>query len=340
MTAIWLGLGLGLLQLLAGIVIGWSLTRRTTRNSCANDASQLHRLAQHVHNLVRDMHGQVDDHQAEIQRIRGEFRHDPDDQDGLAAAIFRSVSRVIEANERLQNELFRAEHQLQRKERQIESHIAEARTDALTSLPNRRAFDDAMKQQSALHQRKGVGFGLIHVDVDHFKQLNDEWGHPAGDKVLKSVAATIRRAARQTDLVARIGGEEFAVVVPNTSADAVMAAAERIRAAVETAPIHLRQSRVAVTISVGAAMICEGETVEPLIARSDAALYASKHGGRNCAHWHDGIESRRLTNAEPALTEPATLPDHRARDWRDQPSWRQVCDDLRRSFADFVGRDR
>ena len=141
MTAIWLGLGLGLLQLLAGIVIGWSLARRVGQDPCAAEASQLHRLAQHLHGLIRDVHGQVDEHQTEFQRIRHELRSDPDDQDSIAAAIFRSVSKVIQVNERLQDRLFHAEQKIERKERQIESHMAEARTDALTSLPNRRAFD-------------------------------------------------------------------------------------------------------------------------------------------------------------------------------------------------------
>ncbi len=340
MTAIWLGLGLGLLQLLAGIVIGWSLARRAARDPCAADATQLHRLAQHVHGLIRRVHGQVDEHQTEIQRIRSELQPDTADQNGLAAAIFRSVSRVIQVNEKLQDQLFHAEQKLERKERQIESHMAEARTDALTSLPNRRAFDDSIKQQAALHQRQGVAYGLIHVDVDHFKQLNDRWGHPAGDEVLKTVAAAIRRAARQSDLVARVGGEEFAVVLPNASEDAVIAASERIRASVETTPIRIQGTEVPVTISVGVARITAGEASKSLISRSDEALYASKQGGRNCSHYHDGSQCRRVTRVVNTLAEaPIISEDPPAPGWQDDPSLRQVCDDLRESLTEFVGRD-
>ena len=288
MTAIWLGLGLGVLQLLAGVVIGWSLARRTGKEPCAAEASQLHRLAQHVHGLIRDVHGQVDEHQTEIQRIRHELSSDPNDQDTIAAAIFRSVSKVIQVNERLQDQLFHAEQQIEHKERQIESHMAEARTDALTSLANRRAFDDAMRQQAALRQRNGTPYGLIHLDVDHFKQLNDRWGHPAGDGVLKTVAAAIQQAARASDIVARVGGEEFSVVVPNASLDALIAASERIRKAVELVPIRIQNTNVPVTVSLGVALISAGETSNSLVDRSDAALYASKQGGRNCSHWHDG----------------------------------------------------
>jgi diguanylate cyclase len=339
LTAIWLGLGLGLLQLLAGVVIGWSLTRRVKRDPCAAEASQLHRLAQHVHGLVRDVHGQVNEHQTEIQRIRHELRSDPGDQDSIAAAIYRSVSNVIQVNERLQDQLFQAEQQLDQKERQIESHMAEARTDALTSLPNRRAFDDAMKQQAALLQRNGTRYGLIHLDIDHFKQLNDRWGHPAGDEVLKSVAAALRRAARQTDLVARIGGEEFSVVLPNVSEDEVIAASERIRAAVEGLSIQIQGTNVPVTISVGAARVGAGEASKLLIDRSDAALYASKEGGRNCSHWHDGQGCRRVTATEGPSLNSSPTPQESPPEWQDESSWRRVCDDLRRSLADLVGRD-
>ena len=294
-----------------------------------------------MHGLIRDVHGQVDEHHTEIQRIRHELRSDPDDQDSIAAAIFRSVSKVIEVNERLQDQLFRAEQKIESKERQIESHMVEARTDALTSLPNRRAFDDAMKQLAALHQRNGVPYGLIHLDVDHFKQLNDRWGHPAGDKVLKSVAAAIRAAARQSDLVARIGGEEFSVVLPNTSVEAVMAASERIRVAVEAASIEIQHTKVPVTISVGAALVSAGETGKSLTERSDAALYASKQDGRNCSHWHDGVGCRRIAPAEnPALISPPIPLKAEPAEWRDEASWRKVCDDLRRSLTDFVGGDR
>ena len=340
MTAIWLGLGLGLLQLLAGIVIGWSLARRFAADSCAAEASQLHRLAQHVHGLIRDVHGQVDEHQTEIQRIRHELSADPNDQDSIAAAIFRSVSNVIQVNERLQDQLFHAEQKLERKERQIESHMAEARTDALTALPNRRAFDDTMKQQAALHQRNGTPYGLIHLDVDHFKQLNDRWGHPAGDEVLKTVAAAVRQASRESELVARVGGEEFSVVVPNASIDALIAASERIRKAVEAAPIWIQETKVPVTVSVGAALTSSGESGKSLIARSDAALYASKQDGRNCCHWHDGERCRCVTNAKstPVESKP-TPPETLAPGWQDEPSWRRVCDDLRRSLTDFVGGD-
>lgn len=335
----WLGLGLGVLQLLAGIVIGWSLARRMGGDADTSRASQIHRLAQHVHGLIRDVHGQVDEHQSEMQRLSDQLRTDPDDQGGLAAAIFQSVSRVIQVNERLQDQLFHAEEKLDRKEREIKSHIEAARTDALTSLPNRRAFDDFLRQQASLYQRNGTKYALIHLDVDHFKQLNDRWGHPAGDEVLKTVSAAIRRAARESDLVARVGGEEFSVVLPDATIDSLLAASERIRTAVASTPVQIKGTRVPVTISVGAALFSVGDTGKTLIDRSDAALYASKQDGRNCSHWHDGIRCRRITPQEAGSAETApALVGGEPSDACEEDSWHQVCDDLRQSFSNFVGK--
>ncbi len=284
MSAIWLGLGFGLLQLLAGIVIRRSLARRAGRDPCAAEASQLHRLAQHVHGLIRNVHGQVDEHQTEFQRIRRELPSNPDDGGGMAASIFRSVSQVIQVNERLQDQLFRAEQDIECKERQIANHMAEARTDALTSLPNRRAFDDAMRQQAALHGRNGTGYGLIHIDVDHFKRLNDRWGHPAGDEVLKSVASAIRIAARETDLVARIGGEEFAVLLPSASASVAAMVGERLRQAIARCVIPHDGGDIRVTASIGLATVTNLDDILPerLTDMADQQLYEAKLSGRNC----------------------------------------------------------
>ncbi len=340
MTAIWLGMGLGLLQLFAGVVIGWSWARRAGREPYAAAASQLHRLAQDVHGMIRDVHGQVDEHQTEIQRLHGQLSYEPGDQDSLAAVIFRSVSQVIQINERLQDQLHHSEQLLECKEREIQSHMAAARTDPLTLLPNRRAFDDFLRQQAALYQRNEIRYGLIHVDVDHFKNVNDRWGHPAGDELLKAVAAVIRRAARQADLVARTGGEEFTVVLPDSSVESLVAASERLRSAVEAAPICVQQVRIPVTISVGAALIMPGENSKSLVGRSDAALYASKQDGRNCAHWHDGHCCRRITLAAQPPTEESVLAAAcEPAAWQDEPGWRKVCEDLRQSLSQFVRGD-
>lgn len=161
-----------------------------------------------------------------------------------------------------------------------------ARSDALTGLSNRRQFDQVLQAEWARARRHGEGMALLMIDIDHFKQFNDRFGHPAGDACLAAVARALAGCAtRASDLVARYGGEEFAVVVPATSRDGTLALAENMRRAVEmlrlASPDAL--SAVGVTISVGMARVETVTTADPapLLAATDAALYAAKQQGRN-----------------------------------------------------------
>lgn len=161
-----------------------------------------------------------------------------------------------------------------------------ARVDALTGVANRREFDQVLQAEWLRARRSGQRIALLMVDIDHFKQFNDRFGHPQGDAVLRAVATALGHCAtRGTDVVARYGGEEFAVVVPDTPRDGVMALADTLRLAVERIRLPLPDGGGAagVTISVGAAMVEQVTTTDagPLLAAADAALYAAKREGRN-----------------------------------------------------------
>ncbi len=156
-------------------------------------------------------------------------------------------------------------------------------TDELTSLFNRRHFEERANRDIEVARRAGRPFGLVIVDIDHFKSVNDRFGHPTGDRVLVAVARVLSEQARAADLVARIGGEEFAVAMPDTTADDAVHAAERMRAAIEAledlAP-GLEQEKV--TGSFGAAAFPEhGGTLRALVTAADGALYRAKGAGRN-----------------------------------------------------------
>lgn len=155
---------------------------------------------------------------------------------------------------------------------------AQAREDALTGLPNRRAFDDQLGQLATLSHRWGEPLSLLAVDIDRFKEVNDTRGHPAGDQVLRSVAEALRRSGREADIVARVGGDEFAMILPRCPlADAVVIAAD-VR---EQVSAHTAALGEAVTVSVGVATMPQmGTTPEQLILSADAALYAAKLEGR------------------------------------------------------------
>ncbi len=172
----------------------------------------------------------------------------------------------------------------------LDTFIAEARTDMLTGLKNRRAFDEELGRQFAQRQRQGVLFSLIMIDIDHFKVFNDVHGHLSGDLVLRSVAQVLSSILREMDMVFRFGGDEFAVICPGSKLHEAAVGAERVRQAVADHAVSLKQGDAQVTISLGVAEVVRPEIAEGLIQRADDALYAAKHAGRNRVHWHNGHE--------------------------------------------------
>ncbi len=157
-----------------------------------------------------------------------------------------------------------------------------ARTDELTGLYNRRAFFDMAYgafKHACRFQRE---LAAVVIDLDHFKLVNDNYGHLAGDLVLRALAACIQENVREVDVVGRLGGEEFALVLPETSAQEAAGLAERLRLAVGELQISVRGLSVGCTASLGVSSLGPGvETLETLISRADAALYSAKRGGRN-----------------------------------------------------------
>jgi two-component system, cell cycle response regulator len=154
--------------------------------------------------------------------------------------------------------------------------------DPLTRAYNRRVFDDRLLAELAFSVRHGQPLSLLMMDIDHFKRFNDQHGHPAGDLVLQSVAQQIEGTLRTEDLFSRYGGEEFAVLVRNTSELDSLVVAERIRSLVERTPVYWEGTALRVTVSVGVA--CNAATAEPpnvLLKRADQALYKAKEQGRN-----------------------------------------------------------
>jgi diguanylate cyclase (GGDEF)-like protein/PAS domain S-box-containing protein len=154
-----------------------------------------------------------------------------------------------------------------------------ATTDELTGLKNHRAFQEALSDQIALAERMSSSLSLLIIDVDHFKNINDTFGHPVGDKYLRKIAEILQRNSRKVDFVARYGGEEFAVILPNTSQLSAMLLAEKLRKAIEDEPWLEKP----VTASFGVTTL-SGEVSDKvqLINAADQALYISKARGRNC----------------------------------------------------------
>jgi diguanylate cyclase (GGDEF)-like protein len=156
-----------------------------------------------------------------------------------------------------------------------------ATQDPLTQLPNREHLMTLADQSLHDAQEGGEAFGLIMLDIDHFKRVNDTYGHPAGDAVLISVASTMRNALRGDDIVGRYGGEEFMIVLRSPRGSEFYAVAERLRQLVARAPIPAEGHSISVTASQGLAVATSEETLEQVIKRADVALYEAKEEGRD-----------------------------------------------------------
>jgi len=156
-----------------------------------------------------------------------------------------------------------------------------ATVDGLTDLFNRSHFVAEADRQVHLAQRSGHPIAAIMVDIDHFKRINDTYGHPVGDEVIRAVAQRLRSAVRETDILGRYGGEEFALLTPQTAESAAVLA-DRLHQVVSGTPVPTVVGPLRVTISVGLAYRDPGEdTLQPLLTRADGALYQAKYNGRD-----------------------------------------------------------
>ncbi|MBV7300055.1 sensor domain-containing diguanylate cyclase [Enterovibrio paralichthyis] len=157
--------------------------------------------------------------------------------------------------------------------------------DPLTKVYNRAALDDRLEHEFRCWHRYNTPFCLAMIDIDHFKNVNDQYGHLVGDKVLKVVARTIHQCLRDTDFIARFGGEEFVVLLPDANEETRHAILDNIRETVAKLPFKFKDDRLTVTVSVGASVFRGTDTPVDVLERADTALYNAKHNGRNKLFW-------------------------------------------------------
>jgi len=228
---------------------------------------------------------QVGEHQGSLTALNQELEAIAQ---GDSRAVAEVIRRLLLANQQLQQRLEQAELKLQAHQRQLQNVASAARTDSLTGLLNRRTLDDEIARCLSDFRRRHRPAVLMMIDVDHFKRFNDEHGHVVGDVVLKHVADILLAHCRETDIVARFGGEEFTVLLPGATVGAVLERAERTRAAVGSHPVVIEGKTLRVTASAGLAELGPQDNNLTWLARADSALYAAKHYGRNCLFWNDG----------------------------------------------------
>jgi len=192
-----------------------------------------------------------------------------------------TLTAFLVAGGELSTRLFVRERRARGRMRELVAALEEAtRRDPLTDAFNRRYLEERLAEELALFNRRGVPFAFLLADLDHFKRLNDEHGHPAGDHALEASRA-IRRVTRRENLLFRYGGEEFAVLLPATRLDQAVHAAEHLRGTVEVLDAQWEGRRIPLTVSVGVTAVRRGDDADAVVRRADAALYRAKDAGRN-----------------------------------------------------------
>lgn len=277
-------------------------------------SEMMHRLYEWTHGMAKEM--------AEYQDVvDGLTEEMGNDEQGQAIETPPVVGKLVDANRRLRDRLASAEETLREQSEELAAVVTQAHTDSLTGLPNRRSFDAELERRLAEFRRKGTPLSILLIDVDHFKAFNDRHGHLIGDRVLGLVAQTLEESTRDSDLATRFGGEEFAVILPDTPGDVANLAAERIRLAIEGKEMLIDRQLLKVTVSGGIANAQNGDVPASLIERADVALYRAKEAGRNRSFYHDGF-----------LAHP-TVPDDDSHSQLDE-NFSEICNALRQRLLE------
>lgn len=269
-----------------------------------NITELVRQLAIMTHEYSDDLEAQREQLSACLEQVRPQpsaFVEGSTLPDGATENVSRCLEQLIHSTTRVQQRVRSAREELLGQAVQLESDLSEARTDGLTGLVNRREFDAKIEELFASYRVGRDPFVLALIDIDHFKQINDNFGHQAGDAVLKAVAAALSRSFEHAYLVARYGGEEFALLLPGPLRLAA-ARVESMRKSVADDPIPVAGQWLQITWSAGLSEPTPDTTVTDLIRRADEALYSVKKGGRDRVCFHDG--QRCVLLGEPAPVEP------------------------------------
>ncbi|MBU0938210.1 MAG: diguanylate cyclase [Gammaproteobacteria bacterium] len=228
--------------------------------SSVQEAADLDDLKQVLESHLEGLLGAMDEH----QKQRDQREHE------VAERLQGLAERVASMEQEAQG--YRDHLEVQRQKALI---------DPLTGLPNRAAWSERLEYEVNAWHQQGNNLSLAMLDLDHFKRINDGYGHLAGDKVLKIIANVLSKRLRATDFIARFGGEEFVLLMPDSALGDALELGERLRAAIEACPFHFKGERVTITMSIGMAQFQPGERSDLALKRADEALYRAKAAGRN-----------------------------------------------------------
>ncbi len=282
------GGSIALLLLGIGLLLGIRIGRRgvASEGVTQRDREAILQLLQELGAWTSEYSGNVSDYQDRLGEL-SEAVQQAKSPAQSESQVLMLLKQIMQSNDELQTRLDAAERQLEKQTKQIESYLTEARTDGLTGLANRRALDHKLDELFAAYRGGGKSFVLVLIDIDHFKSINDNYGHPVGDVVLQTLARTLSSQLEHAIIVARYGGEEFAVIMEGPLRVAASKMNE-VRKFVADQRHEVASGLLQVTISVGLTEPREDIVIGPIVRRADEALYSAKNIGRNRVYYHDG----------------------------------------------------
>jgi len=255
---------------------------RVDQTANHSDAQSLQDFVQEGISLIQENFHAASD----LQQLKTEISKNIDDIRGGVGDFVERFNQRHEATEERNEKLAQQISQMEQETQELQIMLQENRTklmyDALTGVYSRIAYDERILQEISRWNRYQNPFSYVILDIDHFKRINDTYGHNAGDKALKIVAQLMQSYVRQSDYVFRIGGEEFVLLLSSTDVDSAATMVEKLRRGIAESSFHFKGEPVTLTLSAGITETRDGDNIESIYERADNALYRAKNSGRNC----------------------------------------------------------
>ena len=287
-----------------GATVGRILALRSENSRLAQDRAKTLKALQKLVDSTEQLTSDVGQHNTDLATV-GQDVCDVSVGEAfeeVQAQLLGHIAEAIQANRRLEDDLVVTRYHLEVQAQELDRTRVEARTDQLSGVANRKAFDESLQFVISKFKRTGEEFTLVLADVDHFKRINDTHGHQSGDRVVNMLGSALRKLIRPGDFVARFGGDEFALVLDGLPSDAAEEVVKRIHSQVNRSifDVGANGARVSVTMSMGIANAQEGDSTASVFERADQALYASKGRGRNqVQNWNPEMDDKKVPAAIP-----------------------------------------
>ncbi len=267
-----------------------------------------------VVNCTNQLNNDVSDHNNALQNAETEIQQceSSGQLKYMQDSLIQNIRKIVSASQKMENDLVVSQFQLEATAQELDRSRKEARTDSLCKVANRKAVDETLNFMVSRFFTQKKSFGLMLIDIDHFKRTNDTFGHEAGDAVLVSVGKALKECVRPEDFVGRLGGDEFVLMLDGLTKSNAELVGKRIRSTIElyNFSVGSKGQSTVVTLSMGLAVIRQSDDSKELYRRADRALYRSKELGRN--QLFTLVETEGQASAKPADTPVATYEQFKA----------------------------